>query len=58
MRDDGVTVGGVFAAAFAGIFCVIPFCWDALRETGLTAPVLFGVCTLAAAAPYVYMYSR
>ena len=59
MRDDrediAVGMAGVYVAGAVGAICAMHFCWDALQQSGLTVPVLFGVCSLAAAAPWVYL---
>ena len=56
-EEDAVIASGIYVAGLSGAICAMHFCWDALQQSGLTVPVLFGVCTLAAAAPWVYLLS-
>ncbi len=56
-EENAVIASGIYVAGLSGAICAMHFCWDALQQSGLTVPVLFGVCTLAAAAPWVYLLS-
>ena len=56
MSEDNVIIaGGIYMAGLSGALYAMHFCWNALQQAGLTVPALFGVCTLAAAAPWVYL---
>ena len=59
MKDNRATVAagiaGAYVAGLCGAICALHFCRDALQQSGLTAPVLFGACSLVAVAPWVYL---